>query len=74
MKKYWHITDAAPPEVEAATGLRGVHTPQGGTLVEAREAPSVDALMGRLYDALHPRQCSCGVIHMPPCRFAYMTT
>jgi hypothetical protein len=74
MKKYWHITDAAPPEVEAKTGLRGVPTPQGGTLVEAREPPSIDALMERLDRALHPRQCSCTIVHMPPCRFAYMTT
>lgn len=73
-KNYWLITDASPPEVEAATGLRGVPTPRGGTLVEAHEPPSIEAMMERLTHALHPRQCSCAIVHMPPCRFAFVVT
>lgn len=73
-EKYWLITDAAPPEVEAKTGLRGLPTPLG-TLVEARSRhPSVDYLMEQWNRALNPRRCYCAVVHMPPCPFAYMMT
>lgn len=74
MKKYWWIKDANPAEVQTTTGMLGVPTPLGGTLVEAREPVDVDLLMERLERALHPRLCNCAVVHMPPCPFAYMVT
>lgn len=69
-KKYLWVTDAMPAEVESKTGLRGVPTPDGGTLVEKPKPFNIDAEMAKLDRILNPSRCTCGawaIIHRPNC-------
>lgn len=78
---HYLITDATAAEVEEKTGLRGHPTPLG-VLVEAPPDPFIEGLrmngdlelIKRTLNPPPPRLCGCNVVHMPPCRFAYMVT
>lgn len=72
MQNYLLVTDASVAEVEKATGLIGHPTPLG-VLVKKPKPFRLDVELEKLDRMLHPRLCNCAIVHMPPCRFAYIT-
>lgn len=66
---HYLITDAAPAEIEAKTGLRGHMTPFG-TLVEKPKPVDMHGALRAIERALNPNACTCGgyaIVHRPNC-------
>jgi hypothetical protein len=73
VKKYLLVnepTGMSAQQLGAAVGMRAIEGPLG-TLMEQPKPFNLEAELERLERAMHPRQCNCAVVHLPPCPLAY---